>query len=222
MATAQETAAIVRDQIFPTYPSLRVEVGADFVFVRGFLPIMDAGNVIDRFEVEIAIPPRYPTFPPKVKEVGGRVPRNKDFHCNDDGTLCLMVEEEYWIDGWSSKTFLNFLDGPVRSFFLYQLAVAEGVPWPHGDRPHGGAGVAAFYRERFGIATIGDAIRCLELTLIREMKGHHPCMCGNGVKIRNCAAECRRLIKEVKEGVPEEVVKRSIEHLRKEALNPQR
>jgi hypothetical protein len=48
-----------------------------------------------------------------------------------------LVPEEWLLA--RDQTFRAFLDGPMRNFFLGQILVEAGKPWPFGERPHSAA-----------------------------------------------------------------------------------
>ena len=46
------------------------------------------GNEIDdSYKLEIVVPDKFPQALPKVKETGGKIPRDGNFHVNPDGSL---------------------------------------------------------------------------------------------------------------------------------------
>jgi hypothetical protein len=135
---------------------------------------------------------------------------------NDDGTLCLAVVEEMWIK-WNGKfDITNFLEGPVRTFLIGNSLVQNGKAWPHGERSHGAAGVCEFYQETVGIGEPEQVLRLLGYLSKDRIKGHWPCPCGSGSKLRNCH---RVSILQLHGHIPPRVIKYSINIVMTETKN---
>jgi len=91
------------------------------VFVSGSFPVSDTRGVLDRFLIEVEIPPRFPHSLPVVREVGHRIPWIADRHMYSNGIACLLVEEDWWVSHPNRcYNLIEFLDGPVRNYFLGQ------------------------------------------------------------------------------------------------------
>jgi SEC-C motif len=169
------------------YPKLRLFIEGDRVMVRGTYPVLDDDRqtVLEEYEVEIVFPEDYPDRAAILKEVGGRIATGADYHMGDDRVACVVVEEE-WLLRPDHASLRGFLAGPVREYFLWQSLVAAGKPAPWPARPHGLEGVFEAYGEWCG-TTDRAAIRCyLEYLIRKKIKGHLPCPCGSGQRLRNC------------------------------------
>jgi hypothetical protein len=156
--------------------------------LEGSFPVLHGGKEIDAFSVRIELAKGTRGFVPRVLEVGGRIPRIADRHVYEsDGTACIGLPEELLVATRGEPlTLSDFLDGPVRSFFLAQaIFECEGI-WPFGDRRHGDDGLHDFYEETFGSRNpivIGAYLKVLRS---RSVRGHWPCPCGSGYRIRSC------------------------------------
>jgi hypothetical protein len=174
------------EEIPAKYPDLRVIAEQGAVFVRGNFPVMDGPEVLDRFQIDIRLPADFPVSIPVLREVGGRIPWHGDRHVNQGtGEACPIVPEE-WLVRPERGTMLAFLDGPVRNFFLGQIFVEAGQPWPFGERSHGVDGLFEAYGEMIGISDREAIVRYLECLSKELLKGHWVCPCGSGKKLRNC------------------------------------
>jgi hypothetical protein len=167
------------------YPNLHFYPHDDCVEVRGTFPIIEDGEELDRYSVKITLPRRYPDEIPVVREIGGRIAHHADNHMSH-GVACLFVPEERW-KIWPPRTgFLEFLNNPVRNYFLgYSVYIRTGV-WPLGQRAHGVAGIYEYYEELLGVSDrviINEYLDCLRR---KELKGHWQCPCGSGARIRAC------------------------------------
>lgn len=168
------------------YPDLRVVNECGAVSIRGSFPVMDGRDVLDRFQIEISLPPDFPDSTPVLREIGGKIPWHEDRHVNQsNGEACPIVPEE-WLVRPEHDSILAFLEGPVRNFFLGQILVEAGQPWPFGERAHGVPGLFEAYGEMVG-TTDRDAIwRYLDCLSRETLKGHWDCPCGSGKRLRNC------------------------------------
>ncbi len=169
------------------YPSLRVVVESQIVFIRGSLQILnkEKTRVIDSFSIEIEFPNDFPISIPILRETAKRIPKIADRHFNLDESACLFVPEErekYFPVG---SPISMFIENCVQPFFVNQSYFEETGEWPLGQRSHGLNGVIEYYRELFGENSkeMGNFIIYLGK---REIKGHWPCYCGSGKKMRKC------------------------------------
>jgi hypothetical protein len=182
----------VEQSINKAYPSLHIYIEDEIVYIRGNLVLRALDNrEIDHYAIEIQLPDNYPVGVPIVKEVGGRIPKNSDRHFSKVGTTeeaaCLFLPDErfkYWPLG---ATIIKFIEGPVKSFFLWQTDYdLNNGKSTFGQRGHGINGIIEFYSEEIGTNDKGVIIRFLEYLVKNEVKGHWLCYCGSGEKMRNC------------------------------------
>jgi|UPI00047DA2D0 hypothetical protein len=188
----EKNPGVLRDmeaEIAARYPDLRVVMEQGTVYIRGSFPIMDATDVLDRFQIEIELPADFPESIPVLREVGGRIPWHENRHVNNGtGEACPIVPEE-WLVRTERDSILAFLDGPVRNFFLGQILIEAGQPWPFGERSHGIDGLFEAYEDITGISDRNTIVRYLECLSRDVFKGHWACPCGSGKHLRNCHLE---------------------------------
>lgn len=177
-------------QLRSSYPTLHAFIEDGVCMVRGSYPVMDADKLVDRYDLEIALPSDYPASLPRVWEIGGRIPRDPDRHVfSDVGCLCLGVPLALWMQLKGDFSLSTILDIPVRNFLIGNSLVERGEPWPHGDRSHGADGVLEFYGDLLGTSDPMTIAKFL-LSLVNEkVRGHWSCPCGSGKIIRNCHRE---------------------------------
>lgn len=196
----------VQRQLGLHYPTLRLEVDGA-ANILGSFPVCHDGAELDRFLVRIELPDCYPDSPPRVFEIGGRVPHDLDRHVIPaDGSACLYYHAVYWMRGFHKRTITDFLRGPVQNFFLYQCAVEEGVSWPHGELAHGNLGILAFFSELFNIP-IEQLSFSMERLLKHSARPKSRCPCGNARSTRECHPGFLQYI----EAVPDRVAKAQLE-----------
>lgn len=175
----------VKHDIQAAYPDLRVILEEGTVFAKGSFPVTDDGETLDRFLIEIRFPDDYPESTPILREIGGRIPWHEDRHTNRNGDACPIVPEE-WLIRLDRDSILQFLEGPVRNFFIGQLLVEQGKPWPFGERPHGVPGLLQSYGELIGTTDKATVRRYLDYLCKTTVKGHWECPCGSKKHLRNC------------------------------------
>lgn len=177
--------------ILSEFPDLRLhEVNGtrDLALVGAFPVRLRTGEEVGRFILHIRIPMNPSTGIPKVWETGGRIRRDSDHHCLEDGSLCVFLREERYLYYPIGSPLVSFLKGPLNSYLFGQLHVEEFNCWPFPEWKHGVLGRADFYREHFGIPkAIADAlIRILTEVKQGSYRRHLPCPCGSGRKTKNC------------------------------------
>jgi hypothetical protein len=191
---------MLREDLEEHYPTLHVSIVDDnTVRVSGMFPVRDAdGGIIDRYQVQLDLPADYPRSLPVVYETGGRVSWTEDRHVNTDGTACVMMPEERRYIWPMGQPLSQYLDGPLRNFFLGQLARDHGDPWPFGEWAHGEAGFHQFVQDQIGTSDPIVIGRFLCLVQDEQVSYKGSCPCGSSRRTRDCCrskvVELRRLI----------------------------
>lgn len=169
------------------YPTLHPYIVKDCIVIQGSFPIEYKGQELDRFKVKVVILPSFPKDPPVVFETGGRIPRTLERHVYPKlGNCCLFHSDAFRIRYPNGMPFLDFLRGPIRDYFLGQLAVEAGQPWPFGELGHGKQGAIQYFEEEFDVKGEQAVLNCLDYISYSVLKGHHRCPCGSTLRLRNC------------------------------------
>ncbi len=179
----------IKDQIKNEYPALVVFIKKNTVYIRGNLQLLDESKkrIIDRFAIEIELPAKYPNGLPKVRELNGRIPKIADRHINeDDEDICLFLPDERYKHYPEGASIIDFIKGPVVSYFLGQVCYEQTGKLPTGERSHGIRGIIEFYSEELKVNDVSFIKRFLEYLSKPRLKGHWPCYCGSGKKMRHC------------------------------------
>lgn len=179
--------------ILSEYPDLRlheVEGTCNLALVGAFPVRLRTGEEVGRFILNIRIPTNSSTGIPTVWETGGRIRRDRDHHCSEDGSLCVFLREERFLHYPIGSAVISFLRGPLNSYLFGQLYFEEFNRWPpaFSEWKHGVLGRAEFYREHFGIpqANADSLIRMLTVVKKGSYRRNLPCPCGSGRKTKNC------------------------------------
>lgn len=197
------------------YPDLRLTVENGRLVLKGSFPVVYEGEALDRFQIEMWIPPDFPEEVPILREVGGRIPWDADRHVFTGGlpgTSCVFVLEEWFILPKETQTIIAFLDGPVRNYFIGQSLVEQREPWPFGERTHGRQGLLESYAEMLGIEINDKTIQAYFHALSHnKVKGHWDCPCGSGKVLRRCHLQELRALQD---RVSPKVAKRALARLK--------
>ena len=177
---------MLRRQLQDTYPDLHLRLRGNLMVAEGIFPLVDGGRVIDRYRIEVDLPPTYPRGLPVLREVGGRIPTDADRHVEEDGRACVFLPDEFCYRYPDGMGLLEFLTGPVQGFLVGQSLVDRGQPWPQGERGHGAAGVLEFYGPLVGVDDAAVIERYVAALACNELPGHLACPCGSGKRVRNC------------------------------------
>lgn len=198
----------IKKETQTSYPNLHLYNENETVLIRGSFPITFENVILDRYHVEIEFPSDYPESIPIVRETESRIPRNVDSHLiSITGQCCLFLPDERWRVYPKGSSFLNFLDGPVRNFFLGQTMVRLGESWPFGEHGHGIIGILEYYEGLLGTDDLPVILNYLHYISKPIIKGHWSCPCGSDKRLRNCHFE--QLI-ELRRKIPPQTARESL------------
>jgi hypothetical protein len=132
------------------YSDLTFSVIANSIYIRGSYAVLYEGQVLDRYQIEIEWSDT-DTEIPILRETGGRIPWIDDRHMSQGGLACLFVPEEWLLRPREERTLTQYLDGPVRNYFLWQSLFERGESPPWKDRSHGVPGLIEAYGDMVGM-----------------------------------------------------------------------
>ena len=171
------------------YPNLHFRIQGKRAYVIGSFPINHNGVTADRYLIEVEFSYNYPRGVPVVREIGGRIPWIADRHVFSTGVACLFFPYDLARVYPEGTSFLDFLDGPVKSYYVGQSMYEETGEWPFGQWGHNEKGAVEFFSNFFGTNDQLVIKRYIEILSQRTIKGHWLCPCGSGEKLRNCHLE---------------------------------
>jgi len=159
------------------------------VGVFRFAARMRRGEEIeDSYELQIEVPASFPRRTPKVTEIGGKIPRNGQYHVNFDGSLCLGSPLRL-LDLLSKRADLSGFANCCLVPYLYAVssALQGGKRFPFGELAHGEPGVINDYMVLFGLDTREQVFRTLDiLGMKRRIANKVLCPCGCGLRLGKC------------------------------------
>jgi hypothetical protein len=178
------------------FPYLHVGVRESYTVLSGDLPIVLDGRVVDSFAIDVMIPPDgTPHAVPIVREVGGRIPWIADRHVFSNGEACLFIEAEYWYKHPDGMDLLEFLRGPITSYFIGQMSYEQEKRWPFGERSHGALGVVEFWAPLVGSRDLQVIKKFLEMVVAKKLRSTWRCPCGSGHRLWGCHGETVRKLR---------------------------
>lgn len=176
-----------------------VELGSGGFVVKGNLSfsVVYCGKVIkDDYDIEIEIPIDYPKSAPTVKEVGGKIPNDIDYHVNThDGTLCLGAPLAVKKTFAQQRNLLWFVEKQVVPFLFGISYKTKYGQFPFGELSHGSKGLLEHYKELFVVKDDFVALELLNLLCVGNYDERNMCPCGSGLKLRTCH---RRILKKAR------------------------
>ncbi len=179
----------LQKEVQQAYPHLQFLVRGGTVFLSGTFLLKDGEKIVDHFQIEIEFPFNYPKRLPVVYETAGRIPRIPDRHTYPSGEACLYLPMQLAEIFPEGSNLLDFLNSPVRSFFVSQSHFELTGKWPFGEWPHGVDAIIEYYAPILGTQDRNVISRYIEMITKKEIKGHWSCPCGSGKLLRHCHYE---------------------------------
>lgn len=208
----------LRPALEAEFPHLHVGVRNSYTVLTGDLPIVLDGRVVDSFAIEVVIHPEGARHRvPIVRELGGRIPWVADRHVYPDGWACLFVEAEYWFKHPHGLDLVEFLRGPILSYFVGQMSYEQEKRWPFGERSHGAAGVVEFYAPLVGSREPRVIKQFLEMVVAKKMRSTWRCPCGSGHRLWGCHDD---VIRKLRGRIKRSAAATSLSYLERELPSP--
>ena len=181
-------------QFLSDYPGMSTSPCSDTgVCLRGnfrFKAEVSGGYEIDdSYKLEIVVPTQFPQALPKVKETGGKIPRDGNFHTYPDGTLCLgsplrllsKVHSSPSLTGFTNKCLIPYL-------YAVSYKLEHGGDFVFGELAHGYQGIEDDYSLMLGLKERHQVIQAIQLLgMKKRIANKKPCPCGCGKKLRVCS-----------------------------------
>jgi len=149
-----------------------------------------SGNdeIDDAYKLEIVVPDKFPQALPDVKETGGKVPRDGNFHVNQDGTLCLGSPLRLLRKIHSAPNLTGFVDKCLLPY-LYAVShkLRHGGDFVFGELAHGDQGIVDDYSVMLGLKERSQVTQAIQLLGIKKrIANKRLCPCGCGKRLGAC------------------------------------
>jgi hypothetical protein len=173
------------------FPSLIVTIKGRSLLLRGNLPLAIEDNTVTQYLISAEFPEIEDGFvirDPIIMELGGRIPRDIDWHIYKNGTCCLYPPEYFEINYIHGNPIrvIDFINKPLRSYFVSQYVFEQKKEWPFGAYSHGPKGILEYYQDITGVQGIHNIRRLLQLVGHEgHIDGSLKCYCGSR-KINQC------------------------------------
>jgi len=165
--------------------------------------ITDVYEIIIDFNTKLKIP--------NVFETGGRIESSAqkweiasllDLHVYDNKNLCLCIPVEWDLKLPNGFNLPDFFTNLLIPYFYYQSFFERYGKEPWKGYGHGEIGLLESFYERTITNNLSSKIINMYVDALSpelkqkllhkvNIKGHHPCLCGSGKKIRNCHQEAQ-------------------------------
>ena len=169
------------------YPGLNFILKENVPLVHGpldFRAKYNSETITGVFNIEITFPEDYPATPPTAREIGGCIP--SDFHKNENDILCLTAPVILKMQFSQSPTLIFFVDNIVVPY-LYSFRYWEkNGKMPFGEYAHGFEGIIQSYQDLLNSTSDIVVLKLLRILAEGNYRGHIPCPCDSGKKLRNC------------------------------------
>jgi len=145
-------------------------------------------EIEDSYKLEIAVPDKFPRTLPKVKETGGKIPRDGNFHVNPDGTLCLgsplrLLKKVHGVpslSGFADKCLVPYL-------YAVSYKLIHGGDFVFGELGHGDQGIVDDYSVMLGLKERHQITQAIQLLGVKKrIANKRPCPCGCGKRLGAC------------------------------------
>jgi len=151
--------------------------------------ISGSEEIIDSYKLEIIVPEKYPQALPKVKETGGKIPRNGEFHVNSDGSLCFgsplrllkKIHAFPNLSGFANKCLVPYL-------YAISYKLKNGGNFVFGELAHGDQGIVDDYSQMLGLTKHAQITKAIQLLGVKKrIANKKPCPCGCGKRLGACS-----------------------------------
>lgn len=187
-------------------PDVRISIKQGFLVLEGQFPVCDVqGALLRHYQLRVIFHQNYPQTIPAVKMLERGISPIADRHLYQNKTACLCLPHEVPSHFPEGITFELFWEKLLSPWLIGQAGYDQTGKWPFPARDHGWPGIVEGFAEMLGI---NDAVQLQQFIqlLIRKnpAKGHEPCPCGSGKKLRNCHSG---LYVQVRQNLPDHIRK---------------
>lgn len=181
--------------VVDSYEKLQLAKKNEKVIVSGELDLVDEqGNYHDTYSMEIHSVSNYPNRFPLVYEIGGRIPRNIDWHVfESDGHCCIRTVPEEIFACRKGINLIDFVKNEVEPYF-YSQTFRRLNGYFLNERAHGLLGDIEFFSEILETKDIREMAQWLYFILQRKEPNRvaKKCFCGKNVMYRHCHRKAYR------------------------------
>ncbi|MBP7533231.1 MAG: SEC-C domain-containing protein [Chitinophagales bacterium] len=182
--------------VLAKYPKLLKQTSDSITFLKGNIDIVDGvGKVWDTYEIEIHFKHEFPNRFPQLFEVGGKIPKNLDWHIYNDGSCCVTVFPNELLVCKQGITILGYVEDFVIPYLANQTYKKLTGDFANGEYSHGFWGVLEFYQDLLQTKDFRLLIDRLNWILNNSKPDRtNTCFCGSNKKFRHCHSNAYKKI----------------------------
>lgn len=174
------------------YPGMTISpsLGAEYI-VQGSLSFSAKfkknDRITDSYRLKIIIPPGYPKKLPVVREIGNRIPRERDHHVMGNGSLCFgsplrllqKIAKDPSLSGVAENCIIPYLySNSHKQKYGY---------YPFSELEHGPLGEIKDYVDLLGLDTVEQAKYAIQLLgMKKRIANKKLCPCGCNIRTGKC------------------------------------
>lgn len=180
-------------EVVEKLPGFVLDLDSDEPVLKGSIAITsEPDGISDVYQLHI-LQGAYPVRYPKVFEVGGKIPRNIEWHIYPaEGNCCIAIPPEERKRCLSGIDLLTFIQEVLPPYF-YNQTYRRMNGFFYKEYGHGLTGVLEYYADVLETNSIVEILRLLQL--IAESGSLHrnaPCFCGSNNKYKDCHRKAYR------------------------------
>jgi SEC-C motif len=175
--------------VLKKYPDLKV-VNLYGKVLEGTIDIEDeSGNFWGKYQIRLVLTEKFPHEFPKMYEIGGKIPKNLDWHTYSDGSCCTTIRTNELLVAKNGITILKFLNEfgvPYLANHKHKELCGE---YASGEYSHGLPGFLEFYQEKLNSKQLEVIVMALDILLENKTIDRNSiCFCGSEKKFKRCHA----------------------------------
>ena len=136
------------------------------------------------YKISVKIPinsPDLPTVTNDGKEIHFGYP-----HIYPNRDLCLDTDSAIRIRFINGFSLVDWMKEYVEPYFYSYEYFQKYHTYPFGQRSHNYEGVLEYYKELWNVTSKQATRNLMQYVAKKKYKGHNPCPCGSGKKLRYC------------------------------------
>ncbi|RKS03588.1 SEC-C domain-containing protein [Flavobacterium sp. 102] len=191
----EESALVIKE-----FSKLTLLFDNNIPFLRGMFDLIGQdGSLEDSYEIEIRAGINYPNEFPELFEIGGKIPKNIDWHIYAEGNCCICSPPEEKIICYDGIDLIKFIKSQVQPYLFNQTFRRKNGYFLK-ERSHGALGWIEFFYEILKTKNISNIIMALNMVMSKQEPDRTAlCFCGSKKKYRHCHRDAFRELAKLEE-----------------------
>jgi hypothetical protein len=156
-------------EVIQIYDDLNFSIEDNCPILHGIINLTDEKGILhDKYQIKIKPKDNYPFVFPFVFEIGGRIPKNFDWHIFEDvGNFCIASQPEEILACKKGLTLLGFIENQIKPY-LFNQTFRQKHGYFLNERSHGDRGWIEFFETELKTNDANNIIFTLDLILKRK------------------------------------------------------